>query len=249
MSNQKPIHLPLDWTGSSPLNLIQNETHELAPIPLKVIKPQYAPFYKKGVSITVTDASGSTYRLEDITDYQCIELVANETKETGLEIYRFILITRQNISGTIAITYQSLGGQQNGSVQNTLQAANAAVATDVKVPWSEVHDKPMGFTPKAHAQDVEDIYGMEYLKDALARVSADLTNTANSRKRELNAAIQALIKEWISIRKTPAADLSPHLNNYSNSHGLSKAQIGLSDVENFEFCTPASLKTLLSSDW
>lgn len=248
MPNQKPIFLPLDLTGSSSLNLVENEKHALSSVAIKLIKPQYSPFYKKDLVVTVTDADNSSITLSSGTDYQYVDIVSGITKETGLEVYRFILIARQNISGTVGITYRALGGQQNGSVVQTLENANAALATDVQVLWSEVHDKPNGFTPKPHSQDAEDLYGMEYLRDAIARIKADILNTTNSRKLGLNAAIQALIKEWILIRITPPGELNAHLENVSNTHTLTKAQIGLEDVQNTVLCTPAALKKLLSSD-
>lgn len=248
MSNQKPIFLPLDMTASVMSNRIENEQHALPATALKLIKPEYSPFYSKDLSVVLIDESGNSVTLNNKADYQCIDIVTDVTKVTGFDVYRFILITRQNTTGIIRLSYRALGGQQNGSAPQTLQAANDALATDVRVPWSEVHDKPNGFTPKAHPQDVEDLYGMEYLKDAISGIRTDILNTVNSRKIGLNSATQALIKEWMLLRITPFVDLINHQKNYNNTHILTKDQVGLPDVENVSLCTPFSLKKLLSSD-
>ena len=172
MSGLNPLTLDLDISGINPDNLITDEPHSLSNRPTRSIAPKLGPFF--GDSLIIKDGANTLIRGQD---YQIVELHQEATLRYGKEICSVILIININVSSTVTITYQALGGHYSYSGNNVIVAnLYQSVINDSRpVDWSNVFNKPSEFTPTIHRHLLDDVYGFEPIVDYLERIKRAIT--------------------------------------------------------------------------
>lgn len=158
---------PLDTTGVSPNNKIEQEAHTLTNRPIRAIAPEYGAYFTE--SIVVRDTTNSTELVKN-TDYYCAEMYAVPSSKYGKEICSIVVITNPAISSNVDIDYQALGGPWSYSQQAIVQMIDSLNLDNRPVTWDDIINKPHGFNPVHHLHDAGDVYGFEYVVAELERI-------------------------------------------------------------------------------
>lgn len=158
---------PLDLTGTHPDNLIVDEEITLVIRKIRGFTPQYAPFFSD--SVIITDVSTGR-QLEKDVDYRISEIIETPTALTGKEVSAVIFILNESVSGKILVSYQVIGGDYQYLESSLLKLIEALDIDDRPILWELIINKPDSFMPGMHLHDIGDIYGFEYVVNALNRI-------------------------------------------------------------------------------
>ena len=107
------MSLSLDFTGALGANSITEEAQTVTPAPDSAIYIYTAngPFFAKNLVVQFTDAnSGATTTLVAGLDYLPVINFPMIGVSTGLQIYGAVQLLNFNLTGTIKLNYQALGG-------------------------------------------------------------------------------------------------------------------------------------------
>ena len=190
MSSSSLIYkYPLDLTGINPNNLVMEEPHVLQNATNRALVPNYGAFFTR--SIIIKDQNGT--ELVPYEQYQAAQLYQDATEKTGLEVATVIVITDTNVSSNITITYQAIGGEFSHSVPDMRQMIETLNLDNRPVSWGDMIGVPSNFPPAPHLHDAGDLYGFEYLIEALDSVKRAIQtgnegafNLITTRLNELN---------------------------------------------------------------
>ena len=167
----------LDPTGLSPDNRVLREPVALANYPVRVFVPSFGAFF--GDSMVITDTGTGAILLK--SQYYLSQPAHIPTLKYGKGIYYCVVITDASVSANLSIDYQDLGGEWAYS-NSALAAQLQVVLGDARaVDYSAIINKPDRFSPGPHLHDAGDVFGMEYLIEALyaIRDSISLDGTAS----------------------------------------------------------------------
>jgi hypothetical protein len=161
------LRYPLDPTGVSLNNKVQNEVHQMVRRNNRAIIPTYGAFFTE--SLVVTDTATNRI-LVNVTDYSAVELYEVPTAKFGKEVCAVILITNPTVSDQVSITYQAVGGDFSTNFPAVMSMVEALSIDDRPLSWPSIIDLPSEFPPSHHLHDAGDIYGFEYLVHACERI-------------------------------------------------------------------------------
>lgn len=241
MPEYKPV-LNLDVTGISPDNLVLQEEHILHSGDRKLVVPKYGSFFKEGLSI-YTDTG--TKLTDD--QYMIMELYQDASLRTGKAVFNVIVLTDPNINNKVKLDYQALGGDYCVHNEQLLAWFNTFKRDDLGADWSEITDKPKYFTPAKHKQHIRDLYGAEYIVEALMRVRdaielqaldyhANAVKVLEEHLDKLKDEVDTLVDNNLTIR---IIDEMPP---------VTKEYIGLGLVENYPPMTVPEAKLIAKTE-
>lgn len=228
-----PYRYPLDPTGVSPDNLVVGEQHTLPNRTIRAFAPLYGAFFTE--SLVLRDRTTGQVLVRN-TQYRAAELYEFPTGRWGKEICGIILVTDPTVSNDVEVQYQALGGEYSTNMDAIINMFNEAML-DRPVAWPDIIGKPDEFNPAAHFHDAGDIYGFEYVVNALERLrQAILTGDAASHDEILKYVDRqdADIRADMDVIQDTMTD---HMSNVNNPHNTTKAQVGLGLVENYPIAT------------
>ena len=167
MSDIRPIiyKYPLDLTGTNPNNLVISEPHTLGEGLVRAIVPNYGAFFTE--SLVVRDAdTGITLIPHD--QFKAAQLYQEATEKTGKEVCSIIVITDSSVSSNIEITLQVIGGEFSTSVYALREMLDGIDLDNHPVEWASIIGTPSAYPPAPHLHDAGDLYGFEYLVEAIS---------------------------------------------------------------------------------
>jgi hypothetical protein len=168
------IRYPLDATGLNPDNRVVGEIKTLANTQVKAVVPTYGPIYADG--LVVVDNLTNIPLVKGI-DYSCVQLLQEATLRFGKEIFEVILIKKPDVSSTVRINYQVLGGLFQNNAAGIESLYQAVMNNNTPISWENVLNKPYEYTPTLHNHMLQDVVGFEPLVVALERVRNAITLT------------------------------------------------------------------------
>lgn len=231
----QPFRYPLDPTGISPDNLVVGEQHTLVNRTIRAFAPIYGAFFTE--SVVLRDRSNNMVLTKGV-QYRAAELYEFPTGRWGKEVCGILLVTDPSVSNDVEVQYQALGGEYGTNVDAIIQMFNEAML-DRPVAWPDIFGKPDDFNPAAHFHDAGDIYGFEYVVNAIERLrQAVLTGDVASHE-EIFKYIDRQDTDIVADLDAANTALSAHTGNFLNPHQTTKAQVGLGSVENFAVATQA----------
>ncbi len=182
--------LPLDLTGVSPENLIQGEEHSPAAGTTRLIIPRFGAFYAK--SLQVFDAvTGDPVAA---ANFKCADIWQKATEESS-ETVATVIVLYAGAPASVALTYQAFGGPASRNAQVLLEWFNDKVASNAAtLDFSELKDFPDKVDPSHHLHLASHLYGMEFITDALARLSEALTQGGHDSREHTKAFINNRIR-------------------------------------------------------
>jgi len=208
------IYFPLDRSGKAPSNKVANEPHVLVNRPVRIAVPDYGAFFV--ASLIVKDAdTGKTLTSQQ---YRAGEMLAEETKKYGRRICTIVLITDPAVSNNITITYQAMGRWDSYSKKKLIEALTQLGSGEENVRWEDIIDKPERFNPAPHLHHVSEVYGTEYLEDAIHRMQSASSVGEDAARLQVTGVIQNLrstsathIKEGVdALMAGHIANADPH---------------------------------------
>lgn len=197
---------PFDPTGVATTNRVTNENQALSPgqyRDFRFIVPNAAPFYADSV---ILRRQGQSQPLVEGVDYFFSHKYVAASYSLGKRIYGSISFYDESLVGNIINTYQTVGGEWTLDDQKILEILGNAAMNPRVVAWDEVTGYPEQFPPIYHNFEADDLVNF------------------NEMVSEIQALAQAL-----QFKET---GLSNHLIA-NNPHNITKATIGLDQVQNF----------------
>lgn len=164
----------LDPTGQNPNNLIVDELHSITEANFRdyyFIVPIKAPFFIDNFILKFINILGEETILQEGLHFNFALPFKGATRSIGKNIYGAIVLVNPNITGSVSVTYQTLGGPWIADqllVLNTL----AEKAYNLRmVLWDEVTNVQQVFPPINHNDSYEMVYGQEAVISGLDRIT------------------------------------------------------------------------------
>lgn len=223
-----PVSYPLDTTGLASTNIIVDEIHTLTEVNsqnYRILIPEFAPFYLGNLQLKHTDLSGQTHILQEGPDYTLCLPYIGATRSIGQMLYGGITINRDDLQGLLKLSYQTLGGEWTADRLLVLEALAEYVYNPRITVWDIVTNKPSMFPPINHDQSLDYVYGHQDLITSINDLADTVANGPN-----------------------PNLGIIKHLIDELNPHQVTKAQIGLGDVQNLPLATDEEVDTLQPVD-
>lgn len=162
------ISLDLDLTGRNKDNLIKNEPHTLTAMGNRAIIPDEGLFYE-GTEVIINKGKALVRNV----DYVCGQIHQDISEKSGLGVFAFIVVTNQDVTKDVTITYQAVGGPYNSN-NKAIKAMYDAVVNDTRlIDWATgITGKPPFYNPVDHFHSLDDIIGWEPIIYQLERLTA-----------------------------------------------------------------------------
>lgn len=219
------ISYPFDATGILQSNRILDEQHSVTENNFRnyyFIVPKFAPFFADNITV-VHSYLGNVRQLVENVDYYCALMFVGATRAIGKPIYGAITLNNLGTSGVVSISYNTIGGTWNVDHLFVIEQIAEKAYNPRTVAWEHVVDTPTVFPPIPHAWELVDLVGQTEVVAALGDIEAAILKNATD--------------EWIN-----------HSADHDNPHSVTKAQIGLSNVENWTIASVADVLAATSND-
>lgn len=161
------IRYALDTTGTNPDNLVSAEPHTLSDRRNRCVALQHGAFYTEGVIVKDTV---SQRILTHGTDYVFAVLYTSLTIKYRKEICDILIIINTQVSPSIEVTYQTVGGDYTKSAEGLIQLLETKSDDEFSRSFFDIRNRPADFVPSPHIHDLGDGYGFEYLVFALEKI-------------------------------------------------------------------------------
>lgn len=160
---------PLDLLGTSITNKVVGEAHTIGTRNGRIFVADYGPFF--GNSAVIIDAvTGRT--LTPVTDYRLVHKYKEAVDRAGQPVYTAVQIVNPDVSTSILINCQYVGGEFSYSYYAIKQALEALMNDNRQVAWGDLVGVPSMFVPAPHLHDIYDLYGLKYLIESNYDISA-----------------------------------------------------------------------------
>lgn len=209
-----PLPYPYDPLGTAVSNRILNEVHAVTapmdPEAANWIVPTASPYH----AVTLVVRTGPLITdpvLVDGVDYIYTHYFVELSQHIHKSIYGSIMFTNRNYTGTVYLTYQTVGGLFTLASTAIVENLTRTLYNIRTVTWGQVVGVPQFFPPTPHQHDVADLTNM-----------VDVVN-------KLNELVVAITLQSANIPGL-VSTLSQHLTSLA-AH--TPAQIGLGNVPNY----------------
>lgn len=214
---------PYDPTARATSNKIVNESITVIP-PSQItdysyVVPRAAPFFAE--TLVVKDGKGVGARtLVENVDYWCVIDFLSASVGLTKRVSVGIALLDPNYSGTLYVSYQTLGGNYTMADYSVLEELIRERYVVKHVSYEQIINLPAGFSPEWHNHEVADMVGM-------SSVVASLDN----------------IKVATESRNGSYGQIEQQLRNHVNSAAAhTPADIGLGNVKNYGIATLTDAK-------
>lgn len=163
--NITPVSHVFDETGTLAENYVENEQRDLAQRNIRAACTRYGAFFIE--SFKIRDANGNPLLA---SQYQFGLFAEDLSEKTGKEIAGAVIITDPTVISPVFIDYQCVGGPWGATNEQIIDLFTALMTDDRPVTWPNILGKPDGFKPAHHFQDIGDLFGAEYIVQALERL-------------------------------------------------------------------------------
>lgn len=223
---------PYDPTGAASTNKIVAENHTVQPpnniSDASFVIPRAAPFFGDSLIVRTGPTEAST-RLEEGTDYYLTHSFVTLSYLLARPIYGSITLINRNYSGDIFLTYQTPGGEFVLDSYSIIEERTRSLYSVFMVTWEQVAGNFPQLPPYDHKMAGDDTTGWGAVVDsinglaAVIGLSSGTSGTGGSGGDGSYAALQAHMKA-------------------NTAH--TKAQVGLSNVDNYKTANEADVLAL-----
>lgn len=201
-----------DLYCSNPNNLITNELQTLQTPGLDdyyFIIPHAAPFFVETLEVR-NHQTGQLY--VEGTDYLIGHYFVDAMRSLKRPIAGSIRFLRKNITGTVRLKYHTVGGQWGFNANAILEELASKQLNPIVRSWEQIDVIPQKFPTIDHDQPVDRLVGSEDIVEAIDRIG-DI------------------------IEATAAGTSESHISDFNNPHRVTKDQVGLDQVQNYNIAT------------
>lgn len=214
---------PYDPTARATSNKIVNESITVIP-PSQItdysyVVPRAAPFFAE--TLVVKDGKGVGARtLVENVDYWCVIDFLSASVGLTKRVSVGIALLDPNYSGTLYVSYQTLGGNYTMADYSVLEELIRERYVVKHVSYEQIINLPAGFSPEWHNHEVADMVGMSSVVTSLEG-----------------------IKTATGSRNGSYGQIEQQLRNHVNSTSAhTPADIGLGNVKNYGIATLTDAK-------
>lgn len=214
---------PYDPTARATSNKIVNESITVIP-PSQItdysyVVPRAAPFFAE--TLVVKDGKGVGARtLVENVDYWCVIDFLSASVSLTKRVSVGIALLDPNYSGTLYVSYQTLGGNYTMADYSVLEELIRERYVVKHVSYEQIINLPAGFSPEWHKHEVADMVGMSSVVNTLGE-----------------------IKVAVGGRNGSYGQIEQQLRDHVNSSvAHTPADIGLGNVKNYGVATLADAK-------
>ncbi len=204
-----------DPTMSNAANQVKGEQHVITSVNFRdyhYIIPKYAPLFAESLSIKMQYPNGTTRPMVEGKDYYLGFQFMDASATTDHPVYSAISFLDTDTEGVLTIDYHTVGGMWTLTPQQILQILANNLRNPRITSWEQVVNPPERFPPINHPHDIVDFKTMSDVQLAVDRVrDAILANSGGG--------------------------LAAHIGNFGNPHNVTKAQVGLANVQNYAIAT------------
>jgi hypothetical protein len=234
MSENYVIKYPLDLTGTAPENNILGELHTLEPGINRAAVPRYGAFFTE--SLVVTDADTGEILVPN-DQYIPIMYYADPSERSGKEVCAGLIVTDPEVSNELSINYQVLGGDYANITQVIIDLIENLNLDEREVMWGDLLGRPDAFPPSKHLHDLGDLYGFEFVVEALNGIRQAVLYGDIASHDELKAMIEDRYQKALVRAEEVRDELHSHEARTDNPHVVTKAQVGLGLLDNYRTAT------------
>ena len=214
---------PFDPTARATSNKIENESITVIPpshiTDYSYIVPRAAPFYAETLVVKDGKTAGARRLVENV-DYWCVIDFLSASASLNKRVSVGIALIDPNYSGTLYVSYQTLGGNYTMADYSVLEELIRERYIVKHVSYEQIINLPAGFSPEWHKHEVADMVGM----------SSVVTSLNN-------------IKVATESRNGSYGQIEQQLRNHVNSTAAhTPADIGLGNVKNYGVATLTDAK-------
>lgn len=256
----RTIKYPFDPTATSRDNLVTEE-RQVEREYNRALAPYGGDFYAD--TMKVYDVA-TNKELTRLIDFRTLYINDEAERRTGMPVHAIVHIINKDYT-KVRLEYQVPGGLFSSNYDALVQIMNELSQDDRKVEWDNIFGKPTEFNPAPHLHHASDIYGMEFvvlaleelqraiiegdnashdiLYDYINRVKDDLNDFKKEQdgiNKDIYKQIDRLDERCDNLQQQITKlgnDLSTHVSDYNNPHRVTKAQVGLGNVENYALAT------------
>jgi hypothetical protein len=230
------LKYPEDPTGINPNNLVINEPHDLGPARNRAFVPNYGSYFTE--SMIVTEASTGRVLTKGV-HYIAAQLQQDATLAMDKEICAVVVVTDPDVLDSLLFTYQVVGGVFSTSASALAKMIENLDIDERAVEWGSVIGIPSAFPPAPHLHDIGDLYGFEYLVEALDALRNAILIGDEAAHDELRQFINYQDGLLQAALDDLRSDFETHENNKANPHAVTKLQVGLGQVQDYGIATTA----------
>ena len=219
-----PIRYPLDLTGTSRDNLVLNELHTLKPTRVRAVALQNGAFYT--ASVVIRDVATARVLVAG-QDYEFDNLYQMASEHAKAEVAAIIVITNTEVSNTISVDYQCIGGLYGYSTTAIMQQIEDLQLDNRKVEWGNIYNKPAVYPPAKHLHDIGDVYGFEYLVQAIQQLRHAIMVGDEGAHENIYRYIEKTVGSTSDRVRELENALSRHIEDKDNPHEVTAGKIGV----------------------
>lgn len=213
----RKILYPVDLTGGSATNRIENEYIVIGADKYRAFTLGYAPFFVDGLTLRERNA---TTLLKEGTDYEVLYFFSDLTKLAGgKRICGVVCVTNTKVGTDLVAGYNTIGGHYANCASIIQQAIFDLNLDNRETYWQSVIDKPDLFQPTPHIHDIGDVYGLEFQIDTLIAIREAIMIGDNEVHAQILARIDEAVDEFKQYHTAHLADLT-------NPHKTTAHQVG-----------------------
>ena len=232
---------PFDPTGKLASNKITNEFHVITAANWRsyhFIVPKKAPYFEDSLVMTYRNASGVVVNLQKGVDWVPSYWFVGASRACAKNIYGGVTFLNAKLAGNIEISYQTIGGEWVLDDTAISEILANRLNNPINTTWEVIANVPKVFPPVPHEWDLIDMVGEEEVVQAIHE-----------------------LRDTLVIKTGATSGSGNHLTDYKNPHQVTKAQVGLGNVNNFGamplteagsnsnelYTTPASVRILIEN--
>lgn len=219
-----PIRYPLDLTGTSRDNLVLNELHTLKPTRVRAVALQNGAFYT--ASVVIRDVATARVLVVG-QDYEFDNLYQMASEHAKAEVAAIIVITNTEVSNTVSVDYQCIGGLYGYSTTAIMQQIEDLQLDNRKVEWGNIYNKPAVYPPAKHLHDIGDVYGFEYLVQAIQQLRHAIMVGDEGSHENIYKYIDKTFGNTGEKLKELENALRRHIEDKNNPHEVTAGKIGV----------------------
>lgn len=212
------VSYPFDATGILQSNRILDEQHIATENNYRdyfFIVPKFAPFFASSI-IVKHSYQGVTRTLVENIDYYCALMFIGATRALEKPVYGAITLNNLNTNGIISITYNTIGGNWNIDQQYIIEQIAEKAYNPRTASWEQIVETPITFPPIPHAWELVDLVGLSEVVTSLGGIEDAILASSTS---QANA----------------------HFTNFNNPHFVTKAQLGIGNIGNWNLATESEV--------
>lgn len=212
------VTYPLDTTGEAVTNLVKQELHTLTSInsaPYRALIPEFAPFYLNNLLVEHIEEDGTVNPLTIHENFNEVFPWMDASRKTRQHLYGGILLTDLSLSGTIRLTYQTIGDKWCVDRDYVYNVLLSKVYNPRIVWWDQITNVHDWFPVIDHPTEAEDITGIERMIEELGNITRAILEGTD---------------------KTPASFVA-HMTEIGNVHSMTASDINLGQVQNLPLAT------------